>query len=63
MSPTLITHIAALAGGGALGSFLSLTSQRFTPPSHPLNGLPYSAFRVRTVIIASSACCGEMRCR
>ena len=35
MSPTLITHIAALAGGGALGSFLSLTSQRFTPALSP----------------------------
>lgn len=35
MSPTLITHIAALAGGGALGSFLSLASQRFTPALSP----------------------------
>jgi len=44
MSPTLITHIAALAGGGALGSFLSLASQRFTPALSPAQGFALLCF-------------------
>lgn len=35
MSLTLITQIAALAGGGALGSFLSLACARFSPTLSP----------------------------
>lgn len=35
MVPAVITYLAALAGGGALGSFLSLARSRFTPALSP----------------------------
>lgn len=35
MSPTLINQVAVLAGGGALGSFLSLACARFSPALSP----------------------------